>query len=454
MDKQHSLFELNQQIKKTLQTGLPNNYWVIAEINHFTINRSGHCYLELIEKSNENDKIVAQMNAIIWAYTFRMLRPYFETATGRSLETGMKVLLFVSVEFHEQYGLNLTVKDIEPSFTIGDLEVRRQQIIKKLQEQGVYEMNKELELPRVIQRVAVISSEKAAGYQDFMNQLHENEHDFFFKTTLFDATMQGDHAATSIIKALERIFTQETEFDCVVILRGGGSKSDLSCFDDFDLALNVAQFSLPIICGIGHERDLSIIDMVANTSVKTPTAVASLIVDKALEFLTIIEDITDHILDYCYNRLQGENEILYQANTLLKEVVHKKLSDERVSLTYYRGRLALLSDRIFQKQNVQLAYDSKNLYTLVKNIINKQYNAISVVQRNVQKSFIDKVVVESNKLESLDKQLMLKNPINIMKRGFAIVKTNGKVVFSSSELLAKQEITIQLYDGIKSGIIK
>ncbi|HRX13343.1 MAG TPA: exodeoxyribonuclease VII large subunit, partial [Draconibacterium sp.] len=225
MEQKLTLFELNEQVKESLAKAFPSTVWVIAEISELKENRNGHCYLELIEK--QGTEIIARSRATIWSYTYRMLKPYFETTTGQFFTQGIKILVQVSVEYHASFGLSLNIRDIDPVYTVGDMAMQRREIINRLQLQGVFEMNKELQLPFVPQKIAVISSATAAGFQDFMNQLENNDFGFKFYTKLFQATMQGSDAVPTIINALERIYEYEDFFDAVVIIRGGGATADL-----------------------------------------------------------------------------------------------------------------------------------------------------------------------------------------------------------------------------------
>jgi len=230
-DKQFTLFELQNQVKSSLDDLFPLPIWVVAEISEMTVNRSGHCYLELVETQGGSDSVLARCRATIWSFTFRMLKPYFETTTGQSFSQGIKVLLQAKIEYHEVYGFSLNIRDIDPVYTLGDLARQRREIIRRLEDDGVFEMNKELEMPLVPQKIAVISSPTAAGLQDFLDQLHNNPHQFIFYTKLFPALMQGNDAPHSIMNALEQIFEYEEWFDVVVIIRGGGAQLDLACFD-------------------------------------------------------------------------------------------------------------------------------------------------------------------------------------------------------------------------------
>lgn len=258
-----TLLELNNLVKLTLKERFQESVWVTAEIVSVQENRSGHCYLELADKRDNEQSVVATARGTVWAFTYRMLKPYFQTTTGRGLEKGMKVLLQVEVVFHEIYGYSLNIKDIDPTFTMGDLERKKREIIEQLKKEGIMEMNKGLELAVLPKTIAVISSPTAAGLGDFINQLESNSYGYKFHIKLFPALMQGDKATDSIVAALDRIYAYEDIFDVVVLIRGGGGQTDLGCFDTYDIAANIAQFPLPVIAGIGHERDETIADMVA-----------------------------------------------------------------------------------------------------------------------------------------------------------------------------------------------
>ena len=276
-----SLLELNTRIRGALSRAFPETCWVRAEMSDVRVNTSsGHCYLEFVEKNAQTGQLVAKVRGSIWAKTFRMLKPYFEMETGQMFASGLKVLVKVSVEFHELYGLSLTVLDIDPAYTLGDMVRKRMEIIRQLQEEGVFTLNKELPFPLLPRRIAIITSPTAAGYEDFMNQLTRNKGGYPFYTKLFPALMQGERTEASVIAALDRIYQHQDLFDVVVIIRGGGATSDLNSFDSYLLAANCAQFPLPIITGIGHERDDTVVDLVAHTRMKTPTAVAEFLISR------------------------------------------------------------------------------------------------------------------------------------------------------------------------------
>ncbi len=277
--EQLTLFQLQEQIRESVEKNMEGKYWVRAEISEIKNHPAGHCYLELVDKPSEKEPVAAKAQAIIWASSFRIIKPYFETSTGSPLEKGMHILIYVQIQYSPLYGLSLIATDIDPSYTAGEQEVQRQKTINRLRQDGMLELNPSLEMAPLPRRIAVISSESAAGYADFMEHLHSNEYGFRFRTELFKALMQGENASASIIEAMEYVAQRSEEFDLLVILRGGGSSHDLSCFDDYELSLNIAQFPLPVITAIGHEQDHHIADMTAHTSVKTPTAAADFLID-------------------------------------------------------------------------------------------------------------------------------------------------------------------------------
>ncbi|MCA1760550.1 MAG: exodeoxyribonuclease VII large subunit, partial [Bacteroidales bacterium] len=350
MEQKLTLFELNQWIKDALSSSIPGTVWVVAEISELKENRTGHCYLELVEK--EGNEITARARATIWSYTYRILKPYFETTTGQFFTHGIKVLVQVSVEYHPAYGLSLNIKDIDPAYTVGDMALQRKEIIERLQNEGVFEMNKELELPLVPQKIAVISSKTAAGYQDFMNQLESNPPGIKFYTHLFEAYMQGGEAVPSIMAALDRIFEYDDFFDAVAIIRGGGATADLSSFDNYDLAFHITQFPLLVVTGIGHEKDDTIIDLVAHTRMKTPTAVAEFFISGAERF---------------YERLTGLEEEVVQ---LARETVDSK----QEQLEDYAENLQRFVGAFINEKNRQLIKTGNNLQQRVSRFsFNKKY---------------------------------------------------------------------------------
>jgi len=398
-----TLSALLTQVKDALTEQLPGHYWIIGEILELHENRNGHCYLELIEKHPENDSLLARTRATIWASRYSLLRPYFESSTNTRLKSGIKLLCKVTVEFHAQYGFSLNITDIDPAYTLGDLARKKQEVISRLRKDGVFEMNRELPFPEVPQSIAVISSETAAGYGDFMETLKSNPHGFQFRTRLYPAIMQGDGAPRSVMAALDQIHESEGSFDCVAIIRGGGSKADLESFNDYDLAYFITQFPLPVISGIGHERDESVCDMVAAYALKTPTAVAEFLVDQLLSFEFRLAGLYDRMAALVKGRVQGH------------------LS----SLERYRGDLRHLSRGMLAKQDEQLL------------------QAEQYLRRALEVRFHR----SKDHLRLLEKRTELVNPDNILKRGYSMTLVNGKAISSTRNMTTGSLMETRLFKG-------
>ena len=308
IDKPFTLYSLNNLVRSAISEARPARYWVTGELSEVRETAVGHCYIELVERNEDTQETIAKARGTIWARTYSLLRPYFLEQTGQPFAAGLKVLLQVSVGFHELYGYTLDVCDIEPAYTIGDIARQRQLIIKRLTDEGVIGLNKELEFPLLPQRIAVISSATAAGYGDFCDQLLNNRYGFVFYPHLFPAPMQGNGAEQGIIAALDKIAENVDNWDAVVIIRGGGATSELGCFDTYDLANNCAQFPLPIITGIGHLRDESILDIVAHTSAKTPTAVAEFLIHAMLANESWLSELQNGIATAITKRMENEKK--------------------------------------------------------------------------------------------------------------------------------------------------
>lgn len=406
-----TLLELNTRIKKSINQEFSDNYWIIAEISEMHQNKSGHCYLELIEKDSEDISIAARAKATIWNSTYRILKAYFETSTGRELDSGLKILFYASIEFHELYGFSLNIKDIDPTYTMGDLEKKRQEIIHRLEKEGVIDMNKSLDIPLVPQKIALISSDTAAGYGDFTKQIENNIYNYQFHIKLFPAVMQGDQAESSIISALEKIFMRESEYDLVMIIRGGGSKADLSCFDSYCLSLNVAQFPLPVITGIGHERDESITDIVAHTKTKTPTAAA--------EFLII------RFANFEADLVQSQEKIIKQAEQIIKE--------EKIRIENHQIDIRQFCT-LFNERNI--------------NLLNK-------LEEELLAAIKEYISNKKHELELFEKSTGFLDPQLILKRGFSITTKNGKVIKSKTGIFLNDILITKLSDGdITTRVVK
>lgn len=404
-----SLYELNALVRSSIEQCLPEEFWVQAELSDVRTNSTGHCYLEFVQKDPRSNNLIAKARGTVWANVFRLLKPYFEESTGQAFTSGIKVLVQVTVSFHELYGYSLTVQDIDPTYTLGDMARRRREILKQLEEEGVLTLNKELEMPRLPQRIAVISSPTAAGYGDFCHQLQHNPRGFYFHTELFPALMQGDRVEDSILSALDRVNARLEKFDAVVIIRGGGATSDLSGFDTYLLAAACAQFPLPIITGIGHERDDTVLDSVAHTRVKTPTAAA--------EFLIA-----------CMDNAADELEMLVAR---LHEGVWSRLQQEQRKLSDYRHRIPAAAYRRLSSAKLDLLTVRKDVAQTVNSFLSRQ----------------------RHRLELLQQRLADVSPEKQLARGYSLTLKDGKVVKSADELQKGDEITTYLYKGKITSVI-
>lgn len=409
MTESYSLSELGKCIKMTLKTAFAEPVWVRAEISEMHENVSGHCYLDLIEKADDTDALVAKQKATIWAFTYRMLKPYFESETGATLRAGMKVLLLCEVEFHELYGVSLNVRDIDPAFTVGEMAVRRAEIIRRLTDDGIVDMNKQQPLAPVPQRVAVISSATAAGYGDFCDQLRNNVFGYTFYTKLFPATMQGAQTEQSVVAALDKICDFIDNFDVVVIIRGGGATSDLVAFDNYNLALHCAQFPLPIISGIGHQRDESVVDLVAHTRVKTPTAAAEFLVARINDFEKNIDEMAQNVA--------------FSA----REVVH----DELLRLQQRIARLGVVQ-RVCVRHDAVLQHLTMRLRNAAKMAISSEEKRMALVEKSIEYA----------------------DPATLLRRGFTLTTKHGKIVKSVCDVAPGDIVTTHLADGAFTAMVQ
>lgn len=409
MNDSISLYELNNRVRHAINDGLSEEYWVQAELSDVRENSSGHCFLELVQKDERSNALVAKARGTVWATTYRLLKPYFEESTGQSFVSGIKVLVKVVVDFHELYGYSLTVVDIDPSYTLGDMAVRRREILKRLEEEGILTLNKELDFTPLVQRIAVISSPTAAGYGDFCHQLLQNPQGYAFYVELFPAVMQGTQVETSVVSALYSIHERFDDFDAVVIIRGGGATSDLSDFDTYMLAAVCAQYPLPIIVGIGHERDETVLDYVAHTSVKTPTAAA--------EFLI--------------NLMDENAQYLYDLAERINQSVKDRLEKEKTLLNQYSMRIPLLVNHYIQHAKMELLSLDKDLSQAVRLSVNKEKNKLHLYSQRVKDA----------------------SPETILGRGYSMTLKNGKAIKHLSDVKDGDELTTRLIDGEVKSVV-
>ena len=396
---QITLTELQGLIRDKIYEALPGAYWVIAEIADMKVHTAGHCYLELTGTETPGGKVTARARATIWASKFRSLNTYFNASTGIPLRAGITILFRATVEYHELYGLSLNITDIDPAYTAGDMALRREAIIRRLTAEGVLSMNSGLPLTPYPRNIAVVSSSKAAGYQDFINHLVNNPYGYAFRTTLFEAVMQGETTMASVTEALDSISEMISEFDVVVIIRGGGSTIDLSWFDSYEIAYHVTQFPLPVLTGIGHEKDQSVTDMVAWKALKTPTAVAGFIVERTME---------------CENNIIGMAESLVSAVEGAMEAAEERLSSIQNRITATARLMVRLKEEKLSNHAGRLARASANVLNRAKEATDRMEDALRHL-----------------------------NPAGVLRRGFTLTSRNGTIIQSASEL--KQGDTIKTY---------
>lgn len=432
MNRALSLFELNSLVREAIEEYVTDEYWVEAELAS-AHESGGHCYMELIQKEDGSNTPIARASARCWRSTWALLKPHFERETGQTLRGGLKVLLQVYPQFHENFGFSWIVTDIDPTYTLGDMARRRQEIIRRLKEEGVFDLNKELELPLFAQHIAVISSDSAAGYGDFCKQLSENKQGFKFAVELFSAVMQGEQVEQTVIAALNEINERREDFDCVVIIRGGGSTSDLSGFDTLALAENVANFPLPVITGIGHDRDESVLDMVSHTRVKTPTAAAAFLIEHLQDVYSLIVEAEEDVIRCVTDRLQKERLRIDR----LIELLPKQLA---AFLTAQHARLGRLIELLPRQTAACLTSQRGNLDLLAATMR-------SVLER--------RMLQENHRMELLEHRVDAVNPEKLLQRGYSITRSNGRVVRSPEQLKAGDEIETTMEKGtVKSVVTK
>lgn len=426
-----SLVEFNRRIGGLLHDASVQRCWVVAETSDVR-QSGGHCYLELVQKDAQTGQTLARMRGIVWASVYARLRCEFERATGQPFASGMNVLVEVSANFHEQYGLSVVITGINPTYTLGDMARQRLEILNRLRSEGIIDMNKQLPWADVAQRVAVISAAGAAGYGDFMNQLHNNPSGIKFYTCLFPAVMQGQSTVTSVIAALERINDYADLFDCVVIIRGGGSTSDLNSFDNYDLAANVAQFPLPVICGIGHDRDNPVVDSVASVRVKTPTAAAEWLLDRAQSALDHVNALTDMVVDSATQMLSGA----------------------RQQLAYFTSGIPLMADNIVVRHRARLQQIAAAIPVVAARRIDGAGKDLAFASQRLAMVARQCVANERQRVTGLEKQVELLSPDRVLRRGYSLTLRDGHVVTSALSLRAGDSLVTRFADGERTSVVE
>lgn len=418
-----TLQEFNNRIKRLLADPSVMNCWVVAETTDVRINQ--HCYLQLLEKNPKTGATVAKIKAIIWGSQFRFLNARFKQVTGRDIGNDMKIMVCLSVNYSPQYGLTVVINDINPEFTLGDMERQRQEILNRLTQEGIIGQNKTVPVPPVLQRIAIVSAAGAAGYGDFMKQLTDNKYGVCFYPCLFQATMQGVKTVPTVLAALDKVEQNQHLFDCVVIIRGGGGTEELNSFDNYDLARRVATFPLPVIVGIGHERDITVLDYVAGIRVKTPTAVAEHIILQAANALAHIGDLSNQVVSIARDYIARAKE----------------------QLSYYAGNLPIMAQRIIDTNTLRLQNFIQNIPLHVQRRIEGE-NAQLARQKDAIKNAVAQVKMkETMRLEALGDKIELLSPRKVMARGYTLTTCEGKIMTDAAQLEAGKLVTIHFRDG-------
>lgn len=418
-----TLQEFNNRIKRLLADPSVMNCWVVAETTDVRINQ--HCYLQLLEKNPKTGATVAKIKAIIWGNQFRFLNAQFKQVTGRDIGNDMKIMVCLSVNYSPQYGLTVVINDINPEFTLGDMERQRQEILNRLTQEGIIGQNKTVPVPPVLQRIAIVSAAGAAGYGDFMKQLTDNKYGVCFYPCLFQATMQGVKTVPTVLAALDKVEQNQHLFDCVVIIRGGGGTEELNSFDNYDLARRVATFPLPVIVGIGHERDITVLDYVAGIRVKTPTAAAEHIILQAANALAHIGDLSNQVVSIARDYIARAKE----------------------QLSYYAGNLPIMAQRIIDTNTLRLQNFIQNIPLHVQRRIEGE-NAQLARKKDAIKNAVAQVKMkETMRLEALGDKIELLSPRKVMARGYTLTTCEGKIMTDAAQLEAGKLVTIHFRDG-------
>ena len=418
-----TLQEFNNRIKRLLSDPSVMNCWVVAETTDVRINQ--HCYLQLLEKNPKTGATVAKIKAIIWGNQFRFLNARFKQVTGRDIGNDMKIMVCLSVNYSPQYGLTVVINDINPEFTLGDMERQRQEILNRLTQEGIIGQNKTVPVPPVLQRIAIVSAAGAAGYGDFMKQLTDNKYGVCFYPCLFQATMQGVKTVPTVLAALDKVEQNQHLFDCVVIIRGGGGTEELNSFDNYDLARRVATFPVPVIVGIGHERDITVLDYVAGIRVKTPTAAAEHIILQAANALAHIGDLSNQVVSIARDYIARAKE----------------------QLSYYAGNLPIMAQRIIDTNTLRLQNFIQNIPLHVQRRIEGE-NAQLARQKDAIKNAVAQVKMkETMRLEALGDKIELLSPRKVMARGYTLTTCEGKIMTDAAQLEAGKLVTIHFRDG-------
>lgn len=453
IERKITLSQLQLLIKDTLHTSIPEYFWVVAEISEIKISGNMHCYLELVEKDASERSIKAKISAIIWGSTYLPLKDYFENETGAVLKAGIKVLLKARVEYHQLYGLNVVVSDIDPSFTMGEVEAKRRRIIKQLKDDGVFNKNRELKLEPFPQRIAVIASYTSAGYRDFVQYLNGNSHGYYFKTELYESIMQGEQNETGVLKALHHIALVDACFDAVVIIRGGGSNADLSWFDNYRIASHVAQFPLPVITGIGHEKDMTVTDLVAYKAAITPTAAANFLVEHTFKTEKHLLEQMSRIKTVAESRMAKTTAVLEFFMRKLVQNTGAVMSKTVNTISYLHNSLAKKAGEQIHKAGMTTEKLNMQIQQSAVSILKTRSNDLQMMNSRLETSTHKIMDEKKQQVETLKNSLTMLNPENILKRGYSITRFKGKTIKSVQQLMAGDAIKTTFCDGKIESII-
>ena len=425
-----SLYELNNRVREAIEGNFDEEYWVKAELSEVRVSLKRHCFVELVQ-TDDSHLPVAKARGVIMNSVYPLLKMNFEETTGQPFQTGLQVLLKVRLTFSEVYGYSLIVTDIDPTFTLGEMVRRRKEILDRLERDGVLHLNQELTLDEPLNRIAVISSPTAAGYGDFCHQLENNVSDYRFEMKLFPALMQGEQTEKSIIQALDNVANENDKWQAVVIIRGGGATSDLSSFETFELANHIAQFSLPVIIGIGHERDTTVLDYVAHTHLKTPTAVADFLIEG---------------IDSCAERLNVLYRNLYDGVCKLQENQRQRIVDALKTLQQFKNSFFLIYQTRLKNINEHLNSSSHQNTTLSRIHIENCENQL-------KRAIHNELTKEKLNLSLIEQNVQLRDPALILKRGYSMTLKNGHIVKDASTLQAGDCLITRLAQGQVSSTV-
>lgn len=442
-----TLRQLNTLVRQTLKSRFATPLWIRAEISELRVASTGHCYLELIEKDASSRTPTAKARGIVWSRSWPGLKQRFEEATGQQLTAGIKIQAEVTVEFSEIYGYSLTLVDIDPTYTLGDLARRRREILRQLEEEGVLTLNKELPLPLLLQRIAVISSPTAAGYGDFLRQLEENPYGLAFRVELFPALMQGEGTEQSLLDALGRIADRREEFDAVVIIRGGGAVSDLTGFDTYLLAAACAQFPLPLITGIGHERDDTVIDLVAHTRVKTPTAAAQFLITHQRSELDRLASLAQALQTLTQSRLHDAHQCLQATGERLATQVPRFIARQQALLARLQMEALSHTHALLRKNRLLLTGLTYDASMRFHRRIEAERKRILPLAPRLEHTTRQLLLNQRHLLDLATQKVHNADPAQILKRGYSLTLREGKIVTAASQIHPGDRITTRLKDG-------